>query len=109
MFTQIIVVLLGCFGNYHPVQAKLQFVPMHNSCCFSKTDVLHVQKRVAPKSETSGLIKCTLENIETIGETNNKTTKTWEQAWTKLYNALETSSDPRPLWTTQDLTNVTSI
>ena len=74
--------------------------PMHNNCCFSKTDALHVQQRVAPKSETSGLIKCTLGNIETIGKTNNETSKSWEQAWTKLYHALETSSDPCPLWAT---------
>ena len=95
-----LLLLLGRFGNYHPVLAKRQFVSMHNSCCFSKTDVLHVQQRVAPKSETSGLIKCTLGNIETIGKTNNKTSKSWEQAWTKLYHALETSSDPCPLWAT---------
>ena len=68
--------LLGRFGNYHPVQAKRQFLSMHNSCCFSKTDVLHVQHRVAPKSETSGLIKCTLGNIETpLGKQTTKRAK----------------------------------
>ena len=40
---------MGRFGNYHPVQAKRQFHSMHNSCCFSKTDALHVQQRVAPQ------------------------------------------------------------
>ena len=70
-----VLLLLGRFGNYHPVQAKLQFLSMHNSCCFSKTDVLHVQQRVAPKSETSGWMKWTLENIETIGKTKTKRPK----------------------------------
>ena len=90
----------GRFGNYHLVQAKRRLLSMRNNCCFSKTDALHAQQRVAPKSETSGLIKCTFGNIETIGKTNNTTTKSWEQAWTKLYHALETSSDPCPLWAT---------
>ena len=58
-FLHIRFVLLGHFDNYRPVQAKRQFVTMHNSCCFSKTGALHVQQRVAPKSDTSGLIKCT--------------------------------------------------
>ena len=56
-------------------------VSMHNNCCFSEADVSHVQQRVAPKSETSGLIKCTLEHIGIVGKTS-KTTKIWEQAWT---------------------------
>ena len=93
-------VWLGRLGNYHPLQAKRQFVSMHDCCRSSKNYALHIQQRVAPKSETSGLIKCTLENIETIRGTNNKTTKSWEQAWTKLYHALGTSSDPCPLWAT---------
>ena len=36
------------------MQAKRQFITVHNSCCFSKNDVSHVQQRVAPKSEISG-------------------------------------------------------
>ena len=107
-FSNMLYVLLGRFGNDNLVQARRQFVTMHSSCVFSKTDVLHVQHRVAPKSETSGWIKCILENIETFGEKGNKTTNSWEQAWTKLYQALGTSSDPCPLLATQDLTNVTS-
>ena len=107
-FNQRDVCLLGRFGNYHPAQAKRQFLPIPNSCCLSETDAVYVQQRVAPKSGTSGLIKCTLGNIETIGKTSNKTSNSWEQAWTKLYHALETSSDPCPLWATSDLTTVTS-
>ena len=57
-----------------------------------------VQQRVAPTSESFGLIKWVLGNIEIIGKTSNKTSKSWGQARTKLYLALEASSDPCPLW-----------
>ena len=49
------------------MQAKRQFVIMHNSCCFSKTVDFTCSTKGRLQPRAFGWIECTLENIETIG------------------------------------------
>ena len=96
--------VLGHFGNCHPVQAKQQSLSMHNSCCFSRTDALHVPQRVAPKSETSGLIKCTLGNIGKYRNHLENKQRNEQKLGTSADKALSCLGDlPGPMSTLGDI------